>query len=58
MTMKLMTAWKKGKEKKIMIFVSLPYINVSPQVTQLKKKKIAALPKKREKLVLAGFLYI
>lgn len=41
-----------------MIFVSLLYINVSPQVTQLKKKKIAALPKKREKLVLAGFLYI
>lgn len=58
MTMKLMTAWKKGKEKKIMIFVSLLYINVSPQVTQLKKKKIAALLKKREKLVLAGFLYI
>lgn len=40
MAMKLMTAWKKGKEKKMMIFVSLLYINVSPQVRQLKKKKL------------------
>lgn len=38
MTMKLMTAWKKGKEKKMMIFVSLLYINVSPQVRHLRKK--------------------